>query len=60
MRGAPRGRGRIFDNDTVEDIRGWHKRGMYYKELAEMYYCSISTIRDVIKEYGAYRRDSNE
>jgi len=55
-KGTPKGRGRIFDDNDVIMIRGYYKMGMNYKEVAEMFYCSFSTIRDVVKGYGAYRR----
>jgi len=41
----------------VATIRQLHGRGLSYRKLAEIHYCSISTIRDVVKKYGAYRRD---
>ena len=56
-RGAPKGRGRIFDDIMVAEIRAYYKMGLSYRDLAEMYHCHFTVIRDVIKGYGAYRRD---
>jgi DNA invertase Pin-like site-specific DNA recombinase len=56
-RGAKRGQGRIFDDDVAAEIRRWYKTGLSYKSIARDYYCSISTVRDIVKKYGAYRRD---